>query len=117
MTMLLDTNIVSLAMSADPGIMKELGKLEPGVAAISAVTYAEIRYGLRRGKSPAISRKEELFDRLMQHLDVLSWDRDAAIAYAEERGACEADGQALDQADLMILAHAASTRRVSSCSD
>jgi tRNA(fMet)-specific endonuclease VapC len=111
MTVLLDTNIVSLAMSADPGVMKELGKLEPGAAAISAVTYAEIRYGLCRGKSPPISRKQELFDRLMQHIDVLSWDRDAAIAYAEERSACEADGQALDQADLMILAHAASTQR------
>jgi tRNA(fMet)-specific endonuclease VapC len=112
MTFVLDTNIVSLAMSADPGVMKELGRLEPGAAAISAVTYAEIRYGLRRAKAPSMTRKQELFDRLMHHLDVLSWDRDAAIAYAEERNACESDGQVLDQADLMILAHAASTKRV-----
>jgi predicted nucleic acid-binding protein len=117
--LLLDTNIVSLAMSADPGIMKELARLAPDAAAISAVTYAEIRYGLRRGSSEDLSarqsvmtRKQELFDRLMGHVDILPWDRDAAAAYAEERIACERDGQALDQADLMILAHAGSTGRI-----
>ena len=119
MNALLDTNIISLAMSADAAVMAELGKLELGEAAISAVTFAEIRYGLRRGSSArspgrqsALSRKAELFDRLMEHLDVLSWDRDAAAAYAEERIACEEDGQALDQTDLMILAHAGSTQRI-----
>lgn len=110
MSALLDTNIISSAMSADAEVMARLGRLGPGEAAISAVTYAEIRCGLRRG-SPALSRKQELFDRLMEHIDVLPWDREAAAAYAEERVACEADGQSLDQADLMILAHAASTGR------
>lgn len=117
MISLLDTNIVSLAMSADPAVMTALGKLEAGDAAISAVTYAEIRYGLLRGSlqgqggQAALARKRELFDRLMGHIDVLPWDTDAAIAYAEERIACEKDGQVLDQADLMILAHAGSTGR------
>lgn len=119
MASLLDTNIISLAMSADPAVMTELGKLEAGEPAISAVTYAEIRYGLLRGLSEesqgrqaALSRKQELFDRLMGHIDILPWDTDAATAYAQERIACERDGQALDQADLMILAHAGSTGRV-----
>ena len=53
----------------------------------------------------------ELFDRLMEQIDVLPWDRDAAAAYADERVACEQDGESLDQADLMILAHAGSTER------
>jgi tRNA(fMet)-specific endonuclease VapC len=119
MNLLLDTNIVSLAMSADPVIIKQLAKLAPDAAAISAVTYAEIRYGLRRStsdESPSrhsiMARKNELFDRLIAHVDVLPWDRSAAAAYGEERYACERDGQALDQADLMILAHAGSTGRV-----
>ena len=119
MISLLDTNIISLAMSADPAVVAELGKLEPGEAAISAVTYAEIRYGLQRGSQQgapggraALARKRELFDRLMGHIDVLPWDADAALAYAEERIACERDGQTLDQADLMILAHAGSTGRL-----
>jgi tRNA(fMet)-specific endonuclease VapC len=112
MISLLDTNIISLAMSADPAVVAELGKLEPGEAAISAVTYAEIRYGLQRGSQQGLARKRELFDRLMGHIDVLPWDADAAVAYAEERIACEQDGQALDQADLMILAHAGSTGRM-----
>ena len=48
----------------------------------------------------------------MGHIDILPWDTDAATAYAQERIACERDGQALDQADLMILAHASSTGRI-----
>ncbi len=111
MNCLLDTNIVSLAMSADAHVLDRLSSLEPDEAAISAVTYAEIRYGLQRQSSPAMERKKELFERLLQHMQVLPWDRHAAAAYAEERTACEREGQALDQADLMILAHAASTGR------
>lgn len=118
MNCLLDTNVVSLAMSADAGVMAQLAKLGPGQCAISAVTFAEIRYGLRRASrsaskgGSAMQRKQELFERLMEHIDVLPWDRDAAVVYADERMACEGDGQALDQVDLMILAHAGSTGRV-----
>lgn len=119
MSRLLDTNIVSLAMSADPGVMAELARLQTGEVAISAVTYAEIRYGLQRlqpttpgSRQEAMHRKQELFDRLMEQLDVLPWDIEAASAYADERIACEKEGEVLDQADLMILAHAASTGRV-----
>ena len=74
MKSLLDTNIVSLAMSADQAVMTKLARVEPGDAAISAVTYAEIRYGLRRAPS-ALARKLELFERLMEQIDVLPWDR------------------------------------------
>lgn len=112
MKWLLDTNIVSLAMAADSGVLARLARMEVGAAAMSAVTYAEIRYGLQRHASQAIARKKELFDRLLEQLEVLPWDRDAASAYADERPVCERDGHSLDQADLMILAHAASTGRV-----
>ena len=107
---LLDTNIVSLAMSGDPQILRRLAGLAPGQGAISAVTYAEIRYGLER--RDGMERKRELFERLLEHLDVLPWDREAATAYAHERVACEREGRTLDRSDLMILAHAASTGRV-----
>ena len=80
-----------------------------GETAISAVTYAEIRYGL--GRRPGLEEKRDLFERLMEHLEVLPWDLGAAVAYAAERVACEAEGEILDQTDLMILAHAASTDR------
>ena len=109
MSTLLDTNVISLAMSADPDVVAELARLETGTAAISAVTYAEIRYGLQRVRLP---RKQELFERLLEHIHILPWDRKAADAYADERIACEKDGEVLDQADLMILAHASSTGRV-----
>lgn len=97
-------------MNADARVAGHLAKLANGQAAISAVTYAEVRYGLQRQRG--MERKRELFERLLEHLDVLAWDREAAEAYAEERVACERDGQTLDQADLMILAHAGSSGRI-----
>lgn len=115
MKALLDTNIVSLAMSADASVLKQLGRLGTGDAAISAVTYAEIRFGLARlshaGAKSALQQKQELFERLLDHLAVLAWDLEAAEAYAAERLACEAEGEPLDQADLMILGHAAAAGR------
>lgn len=116
MKALLDTHIVSLAMSADPAVLRQLSRIGTGDAAISAVTHAEVRFGLARlrqsGAGAALQRKQELYNRLLDHLEVLPWDRDAAEAYAVERVTCEADGESLDQADLMILSHAAATGRV-----
>lgn len=106
---LLDTNIISLAMSGDSAVMRHLAIMPSGETAISAVTYAEISYGL--GRRPGLEEKRDLFERLMEHLEVLPWDLEAAIAYAGERLACEADGESVHHADLMILAHAASTDR------
>ena len=120
MNCILDTNIASLAMAGDDTVVGHLTRLEPGTAAISAVTYAEIRYELRRMASAPLSkaRQQELADRevvlerLLDHVDVLAWDADAAAAYADERVGCERDGEVLSLADLMILAHACSTGRV-----
>ena len=97
-------------MAADPAVLRKLERLPGGRAAISAVTLGEIRYGLARlaaaGRTELHARKHELFDRLLEHLGVLAWDAEAAEAYALERLSCETDGTPLDQADLMILAHA-----------
>lgn len=116
MKLLFDTNIVSLAMSADAEVMAQLSRLVPAQAAISAVTHAEVRFGLARlgqmGAGAALQRKQTLYERLLEHLEVLPWDLAAAEAYAMERVACEADGEPLDQADLMILSHATASGRV-----
>jgi tRNA(fMet)-specific endonuclease VapC len=114
---LLDSNIVSAAMAADEAVMSQLQRLAPGRVAISSVTLAEVLYGLGKlsartgGHNAVVQRKEQLLGRLMEHLDVLPWDSQAAAAYAQERVACESDGQVLDHAGLMILAHAGSTGR------
>ena len=114
---LLDSNIVSGAMAVDKAIVAQLTRAEAGGLAISCVTLAEILYGLLKlearadSSSSHVHRKQELFRQLMDHIDVLPWDSEAALAYAAERVACEAEGQTLDRADLMILAHASSTGR------
>ena len=115
MIYLLDTNIVSQAMRANPKVIERLKQLEHGRVAMSAVTFAEIEYGIMRfpkgqkGRTRRRSELKALFDALLTYVDVLPWDRAAAMPYAHTRIDCEVTGMNLDQADLMIAAHAVSS--------
>jgi tRNA(fMet)-specific endonuclease VapC len=75
-----------------------------GSAVISAVTEAELHYGLaRRGHPAGLSQRVQAF---LVRVDVLPWDSAAASAYGGLRAACEAAGVPLAPLDLMIAAHA-----------
>ncbi len=97
---LLDTNIASHIIKGDrPEILNRLVVLPMADIAVSAVTEAELAYGLaRRGHPPALSEQE-----------VLDWDRRAASAYADLRAGCEKRGVNLTPFDMMIAAHAIAT--------
>jgi tRNA(fMet)-specific endonuclease VapC len=102
---LLDTNVASHVIRGDrPEILARLTALPMSAIAISAVTEAELLYGVaRRGHPPALSKRVRQF---MLRVEVLDWDRHAAGAYAELRAACERRGVSLSPFDMMIAAHA-----------
>jgi tRNA(fMet)-specific endonuclease VapC len=102
---LLDTNIVSHVIRGDePRVRQRLAALPMGSAVISAVTEAELHYGLaRRGHPAGLSQRVQAF---LVRVDVLPWDSAAASAYGGLRAACEAAGVPLAPLDLMIAAHA-----------
>lgn len=102
---LLDTNIASHIIKGDRRQMVDrLVALPMADIAISAVTEAELLYGVaRRGHPPALSERVRQF---LLRLDVLDWDRGAAGAYAFLRAACERRGVSLAPFDMMIAAHA-----------
>ena len=114
MKYVLDTNIVSQAMRGNRRVIERLSAAEHDQRLISAVTFAEIEYGVARlpkvphGRSRRREELKALFDALLTCLDVLAWDRAAAGRYATARVECEEAGRKVDQADLMIAAHAAS---------
>ena len=114
---LLDSNIVSGAMAVDKAIVAQLTRVETGGLRDFVRDAGRDPLGLLKletragGANSHVHRERELFRQLMDHIDVLPWDSEAALAYAAERVACEAEGQTLDRADLMILAHASSTAR------
>jgi len=102
---LLDTNIASHIIKGDrPEITERLVALPIEDIAISAVTEAELLYGLAKRNHPAA-----LTERVRQFLlrvDILEWDRHAAQAYGDLRAQCERNGVTLAPLDMMIAAHA-----------
>lgn len=74
------------------------------IACISAITEAEICYGLAR-RPDAVSLKA-LMEAFLASIRVLPWGRGEAEAYGRVRASLEARGAALGNMDMMIAAHA-----------
>ena len=106
---LLDTNVISHIMQGrDTKLLAKLSKLPIGQAAISSVTLAEIEYGIQRRGSPIKLRNA--LTQVMLHMDVLPWDAVAATCYGELCSSLETQGINLSDFDMMIAAHAMSSK-------
>jgi tRNA(fMet)-specific endonuclease VapC len=111
MLYMLDTNIASHVIKGDiPEVRKRLIAVPVHSVMISAVTQAELFYGLAKRSYPkGLSLRVHEF---MLRVRVLDWDRDAAIAYSQLRVICERSGVTLSPLDYMIAAHARSSGAV-----
>ena len=109
---LLDTNMVSyIVKGRSPAARTRLLALrEDEVAAVSAITEAEIRYGL--AKRPESTALKSLMDGFLASIQVLPWSRDEADAYGRVRAKLERSGISLGSMDMMIAAHAVATGAV-----
>lgn len=74
---------------------------------LSAVTEAELRYGL--AKRPDATRLHRVVGELLLRLDVLPWDSAVALAHGAVRAGMERQGKVLAARELMIAAHAIAT--------
>lgn len=108
---LLDTNIASHIIRGDrPDILRRLITIPMEDLAISAVTEAELRYGLaRRGHPPKLTARVREF---LLRVEVLAWSGDVPARYGDLRAACETAGVSLAPLDMMIAAHALATGAV-----
>jgi tRNA(fMet)-specific endonuclease VapC len=113
---LLDTNIASHVIRGDRlEISHRLASLPMEEIAISAVTEGELLYGLaKRNYPPVLTERVRQF---LLRVDVLSWDRDVARAYADLRASCEAKGVSLAPLDMMIAGHAVAANAVLATKD
>lgn len=109
----LDTNVLSELMRAKPApeVLAWVDAQPTSQLFISAITVAEILYGIARmadGK-----RKQSLLDVATLMFDedfagrILSFDSDAAVHYAGLTAESEAKGKVVDMADGQIAAIAA----------
>jgi len=104
---LLDTNIASAIIKGESrAIENRMAHLPMERFAISAITEAELRYGIAKMADPR--KLKALVDDFLGRVRSLPWDSRATHEYAVLRAALEKQGRKLDAEDLMIAAHALS---------
>lgn len=105
---MLDTNICSFIMREQPeAVLKRLEQtvLRNHRIVVSAITYAEMRFGAVGKK--ASPRHAKLVDAFCARLDaVLAWDRAAVDATTEIKVALAAAGTPIGPNDTAIAGHA-----------
>ena len=73
---------------------------------MSAIAYAELRFGLARSTRRA--ENQERLEALCRGLDIVPFDEDAAVHYGEIRQELSRRGELIGANDLLIAAHARS---------
>jgi tRNA(fMet)-specific endonuclease VapC len=104
---LLDTDTASFIIKArSPSIEARLAAVPPDRVCLSALTRAELMYGLKRLLPE--HRLQVGVRQFFKIVRVLAWDADAADWYADIRHQLTASGQPIGEMDMMIAAHALS---------
>ncbi len=102
---LLDTNIcIYIAKRRPPEVLARFEGLQPGEAALSVITYGELRLGAEKSMSRTAAL--ERLERLTEWVPVLSLPQDAAVHYGIIRATLELQGRPIGANDLWIAAHA-----------
>lgn len=102
---MLDTDVASFVIKGrSQAVIAKLAEIPVGQVCISAITQAELRYGLKR-----LSSDHRLHFGVQQFLElvhVLAWDSTAADQYADIRHQLVTTGQPIGELDMMIAGHA-----------
>ena len=104
---MLDTNIIAYAINKrSENIIKNLTKREPEEICISAITMAELEYGINHSSKPEKNRIALMM--FLAEITVLPFDAEAAYDYGEIREDLQRKGELIGANDLLIAAHARS---------
>lgn len=103
MRYLLDTNVVSVALRGHAGIDAKLSDLDGGDWCISAITRAELRYGL--ALKPEAKQLARYVNAFLDIAETAPWDAAAADAHGKLRAALRQAGTPIGDFDEMIAAH------------
>ncbi|MCL2489434.1 MAG: type II toxin-antitoxin system VapC family toxin [Propionibacteriaceae bacterium] len=104
MRYLLDTNTVSHLIRASPVALAHLSEIGASRVLISAITVAEIRYGL--AKNPNATRLRRAVDELLAHITVADFTATTAMTYGALRARLETTGMPMSPLDTLIAATA-----------
>jgi len=105
MMMMLDTNTcIALIKQKPVHILQKFSKYQVGDIGISAVTLAELRYGVFKSQHQA--KNQAALDEFILPLEIAAFDEQATTAYGELRATLEKCGTPIGPLDTMIAAHA-----------
>ena len=110
MKYILDTNTVGLAVRLNANLINKLETVSTNKLFISAVTLAEIHYGL--SKKPNATKLHQTVQEFLRRVSVLDWTNKTAIVYGTLRAEIEQQGLSLSALDMMIAAHAKSENAI-----
>jgi tRNA(fMet)-specific endonuclease VapC len=107
MKLLLDTDICIYTINRrEPGPLARLQEFALGDIGISAITYAELRFGVENSTQRV--RNLDALERFVLPLEVMPFDAAAGRAYGEIRLQLKREGLPIGGNDLLIAAHAVS---------
>jgi len=107
MKYMLDTNTIVYAKNARPEVvLKRFRQYDPGDLCISAITMAELEYGVQNSSRPDRNRLALLV--FLSNIDVIPFGAEAARAYGRIRYDLKEKGNLIGGNDLLIAAHARS---------
>ncbi|MBO5605589.1 MAG: type II toxin-antitoxin system VapC family toxin [Acidaminococcaceae bacterium] len=102
---MLDTNTIAYAKNRRPAsVLERLIQHDPSEICISAITMAELEFGISHSAKPSQNRKALLM--FLSGITILPFGPEAAQAYGEIRHTLQSQGQLIGANDLLIAAHA-----------
>jgi tRNA(fMet)-specific endonuclease VapC len=106
--LLLDTNVCIAIMNRDERIRARLEQTVPSQLRMSAVTLAELRYGVARSASRL--RATSNLRVLQSRVATVPFDEAATLEYGALREQLESKGMPIGPLDTLIAAHALSLK-------
>lgn len=101
---MLDTNTASAALRGTACLDERLQRLDPAQWCISAITHAELRYGV--ALKPEAIKLAQYVEAFVQAATTMPWDEAAADAHGSLRAQLRRAGTPIGDFDEMIAAHA-----------
>lgn len=111
MEFMLDTNMcIYIIKQKPPDVIKRIYQTEISEVGFSSITLSELLYGVSKSSKP--EQNQIALAQFIAPLDILSYDDEAAQNYGELRAYLEKHGKPIGPLDMLIAAHALSTKCV-----
>jgi tRNA(fMet)-specific endonuclease VapC len=103
---ILDTNTLIYYFKGQGQVAQNLANVSPQEIGISTIVLFELQVGIAKSTSP-VKRTEQL-QQLLSRVNLVLFDRDAAVAAAKIRAQLEQQGTPIGPFDVLIAGTAAS---------